>query len=77
MDNRYKIILSNRNIYKEIELSPEMQCVRIGTSIESDVRLRKELFFEEFEMIFQKIETGVLYARTICISVWEIQKIVG
>lgn len=44
MDNRYKIILSNRNIYKEIELSPEMQCVRIGTSIESDVRLRKELF---------------------------------
>lgn len=54
MDNRYKIILSNRNIYKEIELSPEMQCVRIGTSIESDVRLRKELFFEEFEMIFSK-----------------------
>lgn len=54
MDNRYKVILSNRNIYKEIELSSEMQNVRVGTNIENDIRLRKELFFEEFEFIFSK-----------------------
>ncbi len=54
MEDRYKIILSNRNIYKEIELSPNMKSLKVGTSITSDVRLRKELFFEEFELTVSK-----------------------
>lgn len=52
MKNRYKIILSNNNIYKEIELSGEVSKVKVGTSVDSDVRLRKDLFFGQIELLF-------------------------
>lgn len=54
MDSRYKLIISSKSIYKEIELSPEMQEVKIGTTSECTVRLRKELFFSPIELILQK-----------------------
>ncbi len=54
MENRYKIILSGRNLYKEIELPPEAQQVKVGTGIDCDVRLRKELFFGKIELLFAK-----------------------
>lgn len=58
MNNRYKIILSSNNIYKEIELSEDAQQVKVGTSVECDVRLRKELFFGQIELLFVKTESG-------------------
>ena len=45
MNNRYKITISNNNIYKEIELDQECQQLKVGSGIDCDVRLRKELFF--------------------------------
>lgn len=54
MDNRYKIILSNNNIYKEIELTADTQQVKVGTGIDCDIRLRKELFFGQIELLFVK-----------------------
>ena len=54
MENRYKIILSGRNLYKEIALPPEAQQVKVGTGIDCDVRLRKELFFGKIELLFAK-----------------------
>ena len=54
MENRYKIILSGRNLYKEIELPPDAQQVKVGTGIDCDVRLRKELFFGKIELLFAK-----------------------
>lgn len=57
MKNRYKIILSNRKIYKEIEMPMEVPKLVVGTDIHCDVRLRKELFFEQFELLF-KCENG-------------------
>lgn len=57
MKNRYKIILSNRKIYKEIEMPMEVPKLVVGTDIHCDVRLRKELFFEQFELLF-KYENG-------------------
>ena len=41
MNKRYKIIISNDNLYKEIELSREAKLIKIGTTIDCDVRLRK------------------------------------
>ena len=38
MNERYKVILSNRNLYKEIELSPDMESLLVGTVTESQVR---------------------------------------
>lgn len=54
MDNRYKIILLNDHIYKEVELSPTSRQVKVGTGIDCDIRLRKELFFQQIELVFTK-----------------------
>lgn len=54
MDNRYKVIIASRKMYKEIELAPSMSQVRVGTGTECDVRLRKDLFFESIELTFFK-----------------------
>lgn len=52
MRERYRLFISNRSIYREIELTPQMQSFKLGTGIETDIRLQKELFFEEFELQF-------------------------
>lgn len=58
--NRYRLILSGNNFYREIEISPDIQMLRIGTGIESDVRLNKEHFFEEFELVLTKKENWAI-----------------
>lgn len=58
MESRYKIIVSNRNLYKEIELTPTENEVKIGTTADSTVRLRKELFFAPIEVTLQKFDNG-------------------
>jgi S-DNA-T family DNA segregation ATPase FtsK/SpoIIIE len=55
MNARYKITVSNKNLYKEIELASEAECIVIGTSIDAEVRLRKELFFESIQLELRKI----------------------
>lgn len=55
MNARYKVIISNRNVYREIEISREDEHITVGTSIDADVRLRKELFFENIQLEFRKI----------------------
>ena len=45
MHNFYKIIISNRNLYKEIEISSDEKSVSIGTTSDCSVRLSKSLFF--------------------------------
>ena len=59
MERRFKIVLSNPNIYKEIELSADAQEVKVGTDPECDVRLHKELFFEGIILTFRKDSQGV------------------
>lgn len=54
MNNRYRIILSNKNFYKEIEVPADTSKINIGTSISCDFRLHKELFFDEFNILFDK-----------------------
>lgn len=52
MQSRYKVVISNRNIYKEIDLLPNVTEVHIGTDTECDIRLRKDLFFEPIRLDF-------------------------
>lgn len=54
VESRYKIVISSRNLYKEIELAPNAQQLRVGTGTECDVRLHKDLFFEQVELLFVK-----------------------
>lgn len=52
--NRYKVTLSSNTIYKEIELASDLQQVKVGTGVDCDIRLRKELFFGQIEIVFIK-----------------------
>ena len=52
MQSRYKIIISNRNLYKEVELSSDATEVRVGTETECEVRLHKDFFFENIKLSF-------------------------
>ncbi len=52
MKDRYKIVLFNKNIYREIELTPDKMEVILGTGVEADVRLHKEYFFGHIEIKF-------------------------
>jgi len=77
MGNRYKIVLSNNNVYKEIELSRDAQQVRVGTSVECDVRLRKELFFGKIDLLFMKKnnEWSVHCSDNLYLSVGDVRKL--
>lgn len=55
MKSRYKITIANRNLYKEIEIAPEMEQISIGTAVDADIRLRKELFFGAIRLEFKKM----------------------
>ncbi len=50
--NKYKIIISNKNIYEEIEMPVDAKVYRVGTSIESDYRLYRDAFFEDVQLVF-------------------------
>ena len=78
MENRYKIILSNDHIYKEIELAPNAQRVKVGTNVDCDIRLRKELFFDQIELTFIKSgETwSVQCSDGLYLTVGDIRKLV-
>ncbi|MGN1170120.1 MAG: type VII secretion protein EssC, partial [Lachnospiraceae bacterium] len=56
MENRYHIILTGKNLYKEAELTPDMKSVRLGTATECEIRLRKEQFFGQVELTFVQNE---------------------
>lgn len=77
MNSRFKIVLSNNNLYKEIELSPDMQIAKVGTSIECDFRLHKNLFFGQIELIFSKNKDGwsVICSDNLYISAGDVRKL--
>ncbi len=77
MDNRYKIILSGSAVYREIELAPDMQRMRLGTEPDCDVRLRKDMFFGKIELIFEKhdSEWSVYCSDNLYITVGDVRKL--
>lgn len=52
MQTRYKVVISSKSIYKEVDLAPEFSELRVGTETECAVRLRKDMFFEKIELTF-------------------------
>ena len=46
----YIVKITGQNIYNEAQLATSMTAYSVGTRIESDLRFRKDLFFEEFEL---------------------------
>ncbi|MCI3924742.1 type VII secretion protein EssC [Paenibacillus sp. TRM 82003] len=77
MQNRYKLIVSNRNLYKEIDLAPETKELRIGTGSDCDVRLRKDLFFGQIELTFMKNNDNwhVVCSDNLYLSLGDVRKL--
>ena len=75
--NRYKITLSSNTVYKEIELAPDAQQVKVGTGVDCDIRLRKELFFGQIELLFVKNgkEWSVHCSDNLYLTVGDVRKL--
>lgn len=58
MDIRYRIIVSGKNLYKEVEVSPGSKTVTFGTDSDCDVRVRKNLFYEPIRLVFSQEAQG-------------------
>lgn len=58
MQYGYIVKVSNKNIYKEVQIPVGSDIIKVGTGIDCDVRFYKELFFEEFELEFVKRENN-------------------
>ena len=54
MEYQYKVIISNRTVYKEFEIQPDMDRVKLGTGSSCEIRLNPEAFFTGIEMEFRK-----------------------
>ena len=54
MQYGYIIKISNKNIYREVQLPVDAERIKVGLSVECDVRFYRELFFEDFELVFFK-----------------------
>lgn len=78
MKSRYKLIISNKNLYKEVYLSPEKNEVKIGTSAECDVRFRKEIFFDKIELSFVKYNEGwnVFCYENLYLTLGDVRKLI-
>lgn len=76
MNGRYKIIISSKNLYKEIELSPTNSEVKVGTSPECTVRLRRELFFSPIELTLQRSgdEWNIICSDNIYFTIGDVRK---
>ena len=77
MHNRYKVIITGRNLYKEVELVPDFPEVKIGTELECDVRLRRDMFFEKIELSFVRKngEWSLLCSDNLYLDVGDVRKL--
>ena len=77
MNNRYKIILASKSVYKEIELPPDAQQIKVGTGVDCDIRLRRDLFFGNIELLFARNGAGwgVYCSDNLYLTVGDIRKL--
>lgn len=77
MKNIYKIILSNKNVYREIELTPDTKKIQVGTGVDCDVRIHKDLFFEPIELVFfnNNDSWSVICSDNLYLTVGDIRKL--
>lgn len=77
MENRYKLIMSGKGLYKEVEISQQDRTITIGTSPDCTVRLRKELFFSPVELTLEKTGSGwtILCSDNLYFTVGDVRKL--
>lgn len=77
MNGRYKLIISSKSLYKEVELSSTDGEIKVGTSPECTVRLRKELFFAPIELTFQRSgdEWRIICSDNLYFTIGDVRKL--
>ncbi len=77
MKSRYKLIISSKNLYKEVELAPADGEIKVGTSPECTVRLRKELFFSPIELTLQRSgdEWSIICSDNLYFTIGDVRKL--
>lgn len=78
MDYGYVVKISNKKIYREIQLQNDLKMLRIGIGTECDVRFYKELFFEKFCLTLSN-ENGawqIMCSDNIYIDAGDVRKLV-
>ncbi|MCD8299915.1 MAG: type VII secretion protein EssC [Clostridiales bacterium] len=56
MAYQYKLIIQNKNAYKEFEIPEDMERVRAGTTTACEFRLNPDFFFGEIEILLERAE---------------------
>ncbi len=77
MQSRYKVVISNRNLYKEVDLLPDAPEIRVGTETDCEVRLRKDLFFEQIvlEFVQQGDQWSITCSDNLYIDAGDVRKL--
>lgn len=77
MQYGYLIKISNNNIYKEVQLPIDARSLKIGLSMDCDVRFHKELFFENFELLFVNVngEWQISCSDNVYINIGDVRKL--
>lgn len=78
MSEHYRIIISSKNVYRELEISSDDIVIRFGTELNCDYRVRKSSFLEPVELIFRVDEENkwiVACSDNLYFAVDEIRKL--
>ena len=78
MQYGYLLKISNKNIYKEVQIPVDAEVMKIGMGIDCDVRFYKESFFEDFELVLQKKsnEWNITCSDNVFIDAGDVRKLV-
>lgn len=74
----YLLKISNKNIYKEVQIPVDAEVMKIGMGIDCDVRFYKESFFEDFELVLQKKsnEWNITCSDNVFIDAGDVRKLI-
>ena len=77
MQYGYLIKISNNNIYKEVQLPVDAGSLKIGLGLDCDVRFHKDLFFENFELLFTNTngEWQISCSENVYINIGDVRKL--
>lgn len=79
MDYQYKIIVSNRNLYREFELPASLEKVQLGTTSACEFRLNPDAFFDSIELEFVKTDEKweLFCSDTVYVSIGDMRKLIS
>ena len=78
MGDNFRLIISRKDLYKEIELNANVKNVTIGTTPNCDVKFRKNSFFEniELDLYFNNKGWNISCSDNLFLSVGDVRKLI-